>query len=231
MDWEASGSPAGSAIFEAGLAEWRARQAGPGPEPENGGGGDGAEGRIVSPGALRARCGLRFPGMLYAAVASVVGAVPSEPDLAAARQHAGIIQVLAIAAMPSDAPTLSDTLETPPAIAVVARGAALACKGLAGLLGAASASAGPPAEEPVERCAAQWRNGHLRLWLPTWDVAFYRAAAAQLAGLPERRVEVCTAGTGSEAGIAAGIVAALALARSLSPAPVQIVRYRLASAA
>ena len=232
MDWDASGfragSATGSAIFDAGLAGWRGRQAGQGPDSEGGGAGDGEDGRIVTPGATRARCGLRFPGMLYAAVASVVGAVPSDRDLAAARQHAGIVRVLEIAAMPSDAP---DALEAPPAIAVVARGAALACKGLAGLFGAASASAPAPAEEPVERCAAQWRNGHLRLWLPTWDVAFYRAAAAQLAGLPERRVEVCTAGTGSEAGIAPGIVAALALARSLSPAPVQVVRYRLASAA
>ncbi len=176
---------------------------------------------------MRARCGLRFPGMLYAAVASVVGAAPSEPDLAVARQHAGIVRVLAIAAMPADAP---DTPDAPPAIAVVARGAALARKGLAGLFGVAAAGAAAPAEEPVERCAAQWRNGHLRLWLPTWDVAFYRAAVAQLAGLPERRVEVCTAGTGSEAGIAPGIVAALAVAGSLSPAPVQVARYRLSVA-
>ena len=227
MDWDASGFPAGSSTFDAGLAEWRARQVGQGSDPEGGGAGDADDRRAVTPGAIRARCGLRFPGMLYAAVASVAGAVPSEPDLAAARHHAGIVQVLSIAAMPSDAP---GTLDAPPAIAVVARGAVLARKGLAGLFGVASAGAAAPAEEPAERCAGQWRNGHLRLWLPTWDVAFYRAAAAQLAGLPERRVEVCTAGTGSEAGIASGIVAALALARSLSPAPIQVARYRLSVA-
>ena len=228
MDWETSGFAAGSSTFDAGLAGWRARQAAQGPAPESGDVGDAADGRIVSPGATRARCGLRFPGMLYAAVASVMGAVPSDSDLAVARQHAGIVRVLSIDAMSSS--VVPGALDAPPAIAVVARGAALACKGLRGLFGISSSGVAAPTGEPVERCAAQWRNGHLRLWLPTWDVAFYRAAAAQLAGVPERRVEVCAAGTGSEAGIASDIVAALALARSLSPAPVQVARYRLSVA-
>lgn len=252
MDWEASGSLA----LDARLAGWRVRDEEHGPyvvaravaRAAAVAVGAGVGRRNTAPESVPSRCGLHFPGMLYAAVAAV--AALSDADLASARQQAGIIQVLSIAAPSPDIPdALTGAAAVLPAVAVVARGAALARKGLAGLVpglnsgsgsgpgsgsGAgsgmgpgktAAAGAATAIDASAERCAAQWRNGELRLWLPTRDVARYRAAAAQLADLPERRVEVCTAGLGSESGIASGIVAAVALARALTPVPVLVTRY------
>ena len=191
-------------------------------------------GAVVSALARRAPADLRLPCMVYAAV----GAAPrdmdvADLDLAEVGRSAGAVNVIAY-----DGVMCDDGTRGAPGIAVVARGYWLARKTLARLLahwggapcarvidyiaGSTAQSLGAHAEVPAH-CTAQLVDGHLRLWFATKDPERSRAAAARVAGIAEGLVDLCMVHTDSiEAGLEL-LVPAIALARALQPAPVQVI--------
>jgi len=172
--------------------------------------------------------------MVYAAIgAAPRGADVADLDLAGADRSAGVVNVIAY-----DGVTCDDGSRSAAGIAVVARGYWLARKTLARLLaqwagthgtrasgyiaGSTARSPGAHADSPAH-CTAQLVDGHLRLWFATKDPARSRVAAARLAGIAEGLVDLCKVHVDSvEAGLEL-LAPAIALARALQPAPVQVI--------
>jgi len=190
----------------------------------------------VSTLARRAPADLRLPCMVYAAIAAAPrGRDVADLDLAAAGRSAGAVNVIAY-----DGVTCDDGSRSAAGIAVVARGYWLARKALARLLaqwvgdprtrvsdymaGSTARSLGARANAPAH-CTAQLVDGHLRLWFATQDPARSRAAAAQLAGIAERLVDLCMFQVDSVAAGVELLAPAIALARALQPAPVQVIGF------
>jgi hypothetical protein len=190
-----------------------------------------ARGRIDPslPVARRAVADLRLPCMLYAAVGSVPfreGRIPPE-DLERARRTPGVAHMLPLASLEGFAP----------GVAVIARGRFLARQVLDSLTAqwnlacfgkAAAALTGTPAPAP-EPCTAQTIDGRLRVWAPTLaadgaDVRL-RERIARIAGMDASLVEVSSTGQGVVAD--ALLVPAIALAKALQPAPVQLLAAAL----
>jgi hypothetical protein len=167
--------------------------------------------------------------MLYAAVGVLPRQAAADVDLVLAetRKAPGVVHVITYAGASCDRTGIAR-----PEVAVVARGYWLARHALARLMeklgGPAALSAVSPAEpmacpSRVTRGTAHFLEGRLRLWLATSDMAGTRAIAARLAAVPEEYVDLRVVGEAEGAAPLDILTAALALARELQPAPVQVI--------
>jgi hypothetical protein len=88
---------------------------------------------------------------------------------------------------------------------------------------AAAVPATVPAGGAALDCATiQYRAGRLQLWVPGANSEGSRALAARIAGLPEENVDLHSLGSVRRDPAAQVLVAAVALAKALSPSPVQV---------
>lgn len=167
--------------------------------------------------------------MVYAAVGILPSGVTPEIELAIleTRKSPGVVRVISYPGLAFDAPA-----STRPEVAVVARGYWLARQLLARLLercgGPGSAAMGSDAQDRacgsrVTRATAHFVDGHLRLWMATGEMEATRALAARLSGVPEEYVDLRVTGAAEGANCHDALTAALALARELQPAPVQVI--------
>jgi hypothetical protein len=118
-------------------------------------------------------------------------------------------------------------------VAVVARGYWVARHALARLMEKCGAPVPLTAANPVQedvacqsrvtRATAHFVEGRLRLWLATSEMEKTRALAARLAGIAEEYVDLRVVGEAEGGAPVDLITAALALARELQPAPVQVI--------
>lgn len=179
--------------------------------------------------ARRVSADMRLPCMLYAAVSVLPANLPADVDLAIGetRRAPGVVHVITYSGL-----ICGQTGVARPEVAVVARGYWLARQALARLIdriGAPSALPAPAGrgdmscESRVTRGTAHFVDGRLRLWLATSEVENTRALAARLAGISKECVDVRVVGGAEGAAPLDIVTAALALARELQPAPVQVI--------
>ena len=189
--------------------------------------GNGHASKVI---ARRAPADVRLPCMLYAAVGAFAGDAGEDTQLAIAhiRKMHGVLQVIRYEGVASAAGLTSNA-----GIAVVTRGywfsrQALArlmaqCGGTVGMFDWNSQAEASEADARVTRGTAQYVDGHLHLWLATVDPARSRSSAAYIANIAQDLVDLRVVGQPqSEAGRNV-LVAAIALARALQPAPVQVI--------
>jgi len=179
--------------------------------------------------ARRAFADVRLPCMLYAAVGAVSFDAGADTALVIAqtrRQH-GVLHVISYDCA-NDTSRAAGT-----GLAVVTRGywysrKALArlmapCGGAVGMFAWHSESETLEADAHVTRGTAQFVDGHLHLWFAAVDAGRSRARAAHIAGISQDLVDLRVVGQPrSEAGRNV-LVSAIALARALQPAPVQVI--------
>ncbi len=166
--------------------------------------------------------------MLFAAVGVLPRQALAAVDTAIAdcRKAPGVVQVVSYSGAVCDR-----TGQPRPEIAVVARGYWLARQALDRLLAhcgapAALAQCSPGLESGLPRavCAnAQLVDGCLRLWVSTADFEHSRALAARLSGIAEQYVDLRVVGSATANASAEVLTAAIALAREMQPAPVQVI--------
>jgi hypothetical protein len=181
---------------------------------------------------------VRLPCMVFAAVGALThaGTAALEPIMAETRKARGVLDLLTYAGgvyEPSQA--------CRGGVAVIARGYWLARQSLDRLmdqcgvprrvaahvgrnehhLSAPASLSGLTAESAA--CTAQFYNGHLRLWMPTSDPARVRATAARIAGIAPEAVDLRELGANESPDGLAVLVPAIALARHLQSAPVQLI--------
>jgi hypothetical protein len=168
--------------------------------------------------------------MVYAAVSVLPRHAKVDIDAAVAetRRAPGVVNVISYAGLVCEKTGLAR-----PEVAVVARGYWLARQALARLMEKCGGPVALPAPNPVQedvvnpsrvtRGTAHFVDGRLRLWLATSEMEKTRALAAQLAAIAEVHVDLRVTGE-AEGGAPADILtAAIALARLLQPAPVQVI--------
>jgi len=189
--------------------------------------GNGHTSKVI---ARRAPADVRLPCMLYAAVGAFAGDAGEDTQLAIAqiRKMHGVLQVIRYEDAASAAGPASNA-----GIAVVTRGywfsrQALArlmaqCGGTVGMFAWNSQAEASEADARVTRGTAQFVDGHLHLWLATVDPGRSRSSAAHIANIAQDFVDLRVVGQPqSEAGRNV-LVAAIALAHALQPAPVQVI--------
>jgi hypothetical protein len=174
----------------------------------------------------RAAPALRLPCMVYAAVSSLpdISGLRLEAAIAEVRRAPGVLQVLRF-----DAQELDDGRSVAAGLGVVTRGHWLARQSLARLM---SLCAMKPAPLPAETCdaalagtggcTAQFVDGCLRVWVATSDPARAAALAARLGRVNLASVDLRIVGTPPDDADMRMLAPAIALARELQPAPVQI---------
>jgi hypothetical protein len=195
----------------------------------------------------RAPPDVRLPCMVYAAVGAF-----ADTDTEAVRQAMADMRkapgVLSVLSYPRGSVEGAPSCEA--GLAVITRGYWLARQLLARLMDECGMPAGAPAvdggaEAPAPlgavtggltassaACTVQFYNGHLRVWMATSDPARLRAAAARIAGCAVADVDLRVLGSEDPPQGLAVLVPAIALARELQSAPVQlIVAYDLAPGA
>jgi hypothetical protein len=190
----------------------------------------------------RAPPDLRLPCMVYAAAGALdASGDEAQEAMAEVRRAPGVLQVV---------PYAGATFEGPQScrdgVAVVARGYWLARQMLARLMDQCVPAGNKAAldrdvEAPAGRlptlagltassaaCTAQFNRGRLRVWISTSEPDRVRAAAGRLAGLAPEAVDLRLLGSSDGPMGLAVLVPAIALARELQSAPVQlIVAYEL----
>lgn len=191
-------------------------------------------------GALTRRppADVRLPCMVYAAVGALVnpGAEVVELAMADARRAPGVVNVLTYAGG-----TVEGSLACAGGVAVITRGYWLARQALARLVGQFGPALRPVAldggldPECLSRaspsnltatgaaCTVQWYNGQLRIWMAAADPARVVAAAARIAGCPAAAVDLRLLGDGNAVHGLAALLPAIALARAVQSAPVQLI--------
>ena len=185
-----------------------------------------------APGVVRRAGGdVRLPCMLYAAVGAFSPHAKADTQAAIAqiRRMHGVLHVISYEQS-------CDTAGGSPCcagIAVVTRGywfsrQALVrlmaqCGGAVSMFAWNSAAEVAEADAHVTRGTAQFVDGRLHLWLATLDAPRSRARAAHVAGISQDLIELRVVGQPrSEAGRNV-LVSAIAVARALQPAPVQVI--------
>jgi len=177
----------------------------------------------------RAAAEVRLPCMVYAAVGVLPGRETADVDraLAETRKAPGVVHVITYAGVDCSHAGIAR-----PEVAVVARGYWLARHALARLMekfgGPSALSAASDADRlacpsRITRGTAHFVEGRLRLWVATSDMEATRALAARLAAIPEQYVDLRIVGEAEGAAPIDILTAALALARELQPAPVQVI--------
>lgn len=168
--------------------------------------------------------------MVYAAVGVLPPEVTPEIELAIVetRKSPGVVHVICYPGVASEA-----SGSPRPEVAVVARGYWLARQALARLM---ERCGGPFMTAPgsgtgldhacmarVTRATAHFVDGRLRLWVATADMAQTRALVAKLSGVPEEYVDLRVTGEAEGTTSLDVLTAALALAKELQSAPVQVI--------
>jgi hypothetical protein len=187
----------------------------------------------------RAPADVRLPCMVYAAVGALAnpGAEVAEQAMVDARKAPGVVHVLTY-----DGGTVEGSLACEGGVAVVTRGYWLARQTLARLMdqcgpalrpAALDGSGAPPAggllapATPLTAasaaCTVQWYNGQLRIWMASADPARVIASAARIAGCATAVVDLRLLGDSDAVHGLAALVPAIALARALQAAPVQLI--------
>jgi hypothetical protein len=176
---------------------------------------------------------VRLPRMVYAAVAFLPVQVGEDclKAMADMRKAPGVVAVIDF-----EAPRGEEGEGVRRGVAVVARGFWLARQSLARLLTQCCVDAVPvlpEAESPVcaagvgiSRGTAHIVDGRLRLWHATHDSDRSRAAAARIAGMEERHVELRVTGHQDATEGHDVLSCAIAVARALPATPVQVVVSR-----
>ena len=172
---------------------------------------------------------VRLPCMVYAAVGRIcLPAHEAEPAIAEMRKAPGVVNVIRF-----DLDAIDGAWPGQVGIGLVARGYWLARQSLARLLsqlgqanqadeesgyrfGSADADAG------MASCTAQFVDGRLRLWHATLDAGRSRVAAARIAGMGVDQIDLRVSGKQVGGSGFSVLVSAIALARELQPAPVQV---------
>ncbi len=181
----------------------------------------------ATPSSRRVPADIRLPCMVYAAVGELADAAAAA-TLAAMeemRKAPGVVSVLTFETGKSGAAA------APAGVAVIARGFWLARQCLARLIAQCDGSNTDALLAPdVARGTAQVVDGRLRLWLATAQPARTLDEAARCAGLAREKIELRTVGSmDGQAGVEV-LVPAIALARQLQPAPVQVIVAQCAAA-
>jgi hypothetical protein len=174
--------------------------------------------------------------MVYAAVGALADAGSDAAALAMTetRKAPGVLNVVAYAGG-----TVESSLVCHAGVAVITRGYWLARQVLARLMDQCGAAAARPApasrEDGTEAssvaaltassaaCTVQFYNGHLRIWMSTSDPMRVRAAAARIAGMALDAVDLRVLGDRDAPHGLGVLVPAIALARELPSAPVQLI--------
>lgn len=195
---------------------------------------------VASAGALtrRAPADVRLPCMVYAAVGALAnpGAQVAEQAMADARRAPGVVNVLTY-----EGGTVEGSLACEGGVAVVTRGYWLARQTLARLMDQCGPALRPAALDRGEAtdggfnpapgtltaasaaCTVQWYNGQLRIWMASADPARVVATAARIAGCAPNVVDLRLLGDADPVHGLAALVPAIALARALESAPVQLI--------
>jgi len=184
----------------------------------------------------RAPADVRLPCMVYAAVGALAnpGAQVVDQAMSDARRAPGVVNVYTY-----PGGTVEGSLACEGGVAVVTRGYWLARQTLARLMDqcgpalrpAALDGAQVPADRAMEAnltaasaaCTVQWYNGQLRIWMTSSDPARVVAAAARIAGCRPEVVDLRLLGDADAVHGLAPLVPAIALARALQSAPVQLI--------
>jgi hypothetical protein len=166
--------------------------------------------------------------MLYAAIGVLPRHASFDLAITETRKAPGVVHVISYPGL-----VCEKTGNARPEVAVVARGYWLARQGLARLMEKCGGPVAMPASNPVKeniacqsrvtRGTAHYVDGRLRLWLASSEMEKTRALAARLAGIPEEYVDLRVVGEAEDGAPVDIITAALALARELQPAPVQVI--------
>jgi hypothetical protein len=173
---------------------------------------------------------VRLPCMVYAAIASLPDVVRSQTEVAVdeMRKAPGVLHVICYADHLS-----TDSTDARLGVAVITRGYWLARQALARLVARSVLGAELSDEDcsvpiggvdaQVDRATAQFVGKRLNLWGASSNADRFRSLAARIAGIREDAIDLRSTGViEREPGVDV-LVPAIALARELNPAPVQVI--------